>query len=360
VEPGFAYLRLERFSRNAGEEVRLAIRDLKSRSELTGLVLDVRGNPGGLLDAAVDVAGKFLPRGSLIVSTRGRGAGAEKPYHSTDEPVLPSTPMVVLTDRSSASASEIVAGSLQDLDRAVIVGERTFGKGLVQTIVPLNYGSQLKITTARYYTPSGRSIQEIDYLHRDRDGVFTTVPDSLRRRFLTAHGRPVYEYGGITPDSVVEDTDPGPMVRELQRRSLFFTFINRAVGRGGRDSTLTMTDSLVQAFRRFLEEEKFAYTEQGEDHLSALRESSKEAHFDAGVVAEIDRLASALEREKVRGFDRYRDHIEDALRVEMMARVRGVPGRIEASFRSDPQLRTALGLLKNTRLYSLKIAASGG
>jgi carboxyl-terminal processing protease len=159
VVDGIGYIRLDRFSRRAGDEVRQAIREMKLSGNLNGMILDLRGNPGGLLDAAVDVASKFVARGSLIVSTRGRRAEAERKYASTEEPILPSVPLVVLTDRNSASASEIVAGSLQDLDRALIVGTRSFGKGLVQTIVPLNYGAQLKITTARYYIPSGRSIQ---------------------------------------------------------------------------------------------------------------------------------------------------------------------------------------------------------
>ena len=185
---GIGYVRLERFSRRAGDELRQAIKELKLNGEVRGFVLDLRGNPGGLLDAAVEVVSKFVPRGSMVVSTRGRRPESDKKYASTEEPLLPSVPLVVLTDRNSASASEIVAGSLQDMDRALIVGTRSFGKGLVQTIVPLNYGAQLKITTARYYIPSGRSIQEIDYMHRDRNGVFAVTPDSLRREFKTVHG----------------------------------------------------------------------------------------------------------------------------------------------------------------------------
>ena len=229
VDQGIGYVRLERFSRRASEEVRQAIKDLKLKGNLKGLVLDLRGNPGGLLDAAVEVAGKFLPRGSMIVSTKGRSQETDKKYYSTEEPILPTAPVIVLTDRGSASASEIVSGALQDLDRAVVVGTRTFGKGLVQTILPLDYGAQLKITTARYYTPSGRCIQEIDYMHKDKNGVFAVTPDSLRKEFHTAHGRKVFEHGGVTPDSVVKEVDEGPMVKELQRRSLFFKFVNKYV-----------------------------------------------------------------------------------------------------------------------------------
>jgi carboxyl-terminal processing protease len=231
VGDGIGYIRLERFSRKAGEEVRQAIKELKIKGNLKAVVLDVRGNPGGLLDAAVDVVSKFVPRGTVVVSTKGRREEADRTYASTEDPLLPTTPLVVLTDRGSASASEIVTGSLQDMDRALIVGTRTFGKGLVQTILPLNYGAQLKVTTARYYIPSGRSIQEIDYQHRDRGGVFATMPDSLRHVFSTAHGRKVFEHGGIAPDSLVEDEDEGPMVRDLLRKSFFFRFANHSFRR---------------------------------------------------------------------------------------------------------------------------------
>ncbi|MDH4070475.1 MAG: S41 family peptidase, partial [Ignavibacteria bacterium] len=197
------YVRLERFSRNAGEEVRQAIKDLRDEGELRGLVLDLRGNPGGLLEAAVEVVSKFVPRGSEIVSTRGRRPESAKTYQSSEEPLASDIPLVVLTDRESASASEIVSGAIQDLDRGLIVGDRTFGKGLVQTIIPLNYGAQLKVTTARYYIPSGRSIQEIDYENRTADGVFAPYADSARHEFRTVGGRVVYEHGGIAPDSVV-------------------------------------------------------------------------------------------------------------------------------------------------------------
>ncbi len=356
MDGGIGYLRLERFSRNAGEEVRQALKDLKLQGDLKGLVLDVRGNPGGLLDAAVDVASKFLPRGSLIVTTRGRRLEAEKRYLSTEEPVVPSVPMAVLTDRTSASASEIVAGSLQDLDRAVVVGTRTFGKGLVQTIVPLNFGSQLKITTARYYTPSGRSIQEIDYLHREKSGVFSVMPDSLKRRFNTRGGRPVYEAGGITPDTVVQDQDVGPLVRELQRRALFFKFANTYVSTHREKPITGATDEILQEFRRFLDSQKFDYQEGTETKLQDLRKMAEQLHYSSLVLADLDSVASALHKEKARAFERYRNHIASALTVELAARQKGDQGRIAESLKDDPQLKAAVDMVKNARLYKGKLA----
>jgi carboxyl-terminal processing protease len=355
LEDGVGYIRLERFSRRAGDEVRQSIKEMKLNGDLKGVVLDLRGNPGGLLDAAVDVVGKFVPRGSMIVSTRGRRPDAEKKYFSSEEPVAPSVPLVVLTDRNSASASEIVAGSLQDLDRALIVGARTFGKGLVQTILPLNYGAQLKITTARYYIPSGRSIQEIDYIHRDKNGVFGITPDSLRKEYKTARGRKVFELGGIAPDSTVEPADPGPMVRELHRKSMFFRFANRYVADHKADSSGAVTDDVLAAFRTFLEKEKFDFQEETEKKVGDLRQSAEKSHYSNEVIADLDRLATALVKEKTRGFDRYADHIRNELTIEMGARLRNDRGRIEASFKSDTQLRTALGLLQNQKQFRRRL-----
>jgi len=356
VGDGIGYIRLERFSRKAGEEVRQAIKELKIQGELKGLVLDLRGNPGGLLDAAVDVVSKFVPRGSTIVTTKGRKAEADKTYQSSEEPLLPATPLVLLTDRGSASASEIVAGSLQDLDRALIVGTRTFGKGLVQTILPLDFGAQLKITTARYYIPSGRSIQEIDYQHKDKNGVFVTVPDSLKREFHTLHGRKVFEYGGIAPDSVAREEDEGPMVRELQRKALLFKFANAYVAAHKGTDVDSADGTILKEFRAFLEKEKFDYQEEMEGKIGDLRQVAERSHYGHDVVETLDRLELSLQKEKLRGFDRYSDHIANELTIELRARLHGDRGRIEASLRGDRQLHVAEGLLKDPRMFEKKLS----
>jgi carboxyl-terminal processing protease len=355
VVDGIGYIRLDRFSRRAGDEVRQAIREMKLSGNLNGMILDLRGNPGGLLDAAVDVASKFVARGSLIVSTRGRRAEAERKYASTEEPILPSVPLVVLTDRNSASASEIVAGSLQDLDRALIVGTRSFGKGLVQTIVPLNYGAQLKITTARYYIPSGRSIQEIDYMHRDRNGVFVVTPDSLKREFTTAHGRKVLELGGIAPDSVVELDDPGPMVLELHRKSHFFKFANHYVSEHKNDSLLIVTPDMLSAFKSYLEKEKFDFQEDSEKRVKELRQIAERLRYGNEVLTELNTLSGILDREKARGFERYGDYIRQELHVELMAHVKNERGRIEASLKFDKQVQTAVALLKDQKQFARRM-----
>lgn len=352
---GIGYIRLERFSNTAGDEVRQAIQEMKLKGDAKGLVLDLRGNPGGLLKSAVEVVSKFVPRGSPIVTTRGRRTGTEKPFAALEEPVLPATPLVVLTDRNSASASEIVSGALQDLDRALIVGTRTFGKGLVQDVEQLPYGAQLKFTTARYYIPSGRSIQEIDYMHKDRNGVFATVPDSLKRMFKTANGRKVYEYGGITPDSTVKEEEFGPMVRELYRKSMFFKFANKHMGENRNEVFTGITDDHITAFRKFLDDQKFDYQEEADSKLKEIGEIAERSHYSKQVLADIDLLATALEKEKVRGFDRYKDHIVRELNIEFMARAKGDRGRIAASLKGDPQFEAAVGLLKNSAVYTRKI-----
>ncbi len=355
VSPGIGYIKLERFSRRAGEEVRQALKELKVKGELKGLVLDLRGNPGGLLDAAVDVAGKFLPKGSLVVTTRGREAESEKKYFSTDEPVIPSVPMVVLTDRGSASASEIVAGALQDMDRAVILGTRTFGKGLVQTILPLNYGAQLKITTARYYTPSGRCIQEIDYQHRDKNGVFAVTPDSLRKQFKTVKGRVVYERGGIAPDSLVNDTDEGPMVHELIRRALFYKFANQYAAKHPGGGFTRVTSGILSDFHTFLAGQQFDFNEEAETKIKDLHKVAVQDHYGKEVMADLDNMQALITREKQRAFDRYSDHIADELNQELASRYKGEKGRIEASLEDDPQLNAGVGLLKNKTVYQRKL-----
>lgn len=355
VAHGIGYIRLEHFSRKAGEEVRQALKELKVKGDLEGLVLDVRGNPGGLLESAVEVVGKFVPKGSLVVSTRGRTAESEKKYYSSEEPVTPDVPMIVLTDRGSASASEIVAGALQDLDRAVVMGTRTYGKGLVQTILPLSYGAQLKVTTARYYTPSGRCIQEIDYQHHDKSGVFSVMPDSLRKRFATAHGRTVFERGGIAPDSIVTEVDEGPMIAELFRKALFFKFTNHYFSTHKTGEYKGVDEALLQEFRAFLVKEKFDFVDQGEGKVKELRKIAEDAHYSSDVTAELDRVSSLIGREKDGAFDRYRSYLVYELTQELVSRVEGETGRIKVELSDDSQLNSAVGLLKDAAHFKKKL-----
>lgn len=355
VDDGIAYVRLERFSRSAGDELRLAIKDLKLKGTIGGLILDIRDNPGGLLDVAVDVVEKFLPKGSLVVSTRGRKPETEKKYFVTEEPMLPEIPLVILVNRNSASASEIVAGAIQDLDRGIILGTRTFGKGLVQTITPLVYNTQLKITTAKYYTPSGRCIQEIDYTHKGKDGLFAVTPDSLRKQFKTLKGRVEYELGGVQPDTTVTEPEHNTFYDELLRKSMFFKYATRYASSHKDAPPRLNDDSLITNFRRFLDEQHFTYEDEAEVKVKELRDVAEKSKYSTIVMEEIERLNRSLSEGKATNLERNRRDVLTSLNVELASRYKGERGRIEASLPDDVQLTAARGLLKNGKEYTRRL-----
>jgi carboxyl-terminal processing protease len=350
IDSGVGYIKLERFTRTAGDEVRLALKELKIKGNLHGLIFDLRDNPGGLLEAATDIVEKFVPKGSLIVTTRGRKKETEKKYSAEEEPMLPDVPLVVLVNKNSASASEIVAGALQDLDRAVIIGTRSFGKGLVQTVVPLAYGSQLKMTTAKYYTPSGRCIQEIDYMHKDKAGVFAVTPESLRHEFKTKNGRSVYEAGGVTPDSTIAETEQSAMMKELLRRSVFYRFTNKYIS-NHKDSSLVSDEKLLHEFDSFLDSIKFTYQDEGEKKLSELSEIAVTAKYSKSVRDDIEQLKKKLESEKENSVQHNKKEILRSARREIMSRYKGEYGRISASLTDDSQVETAKSFLNNQPAY---------
>ncbi len=356
VGNGIAYVRLERFARGAGDELRLAIKNLRAKDSISCFILDLRDNPGGLLDAAVDVVQKFVPKGSLVVSTRGRKPETERKYFATEEPMLPQTPLIVLVNRNSASASEIVAGAIQDLDRGIILGTRTFGKGLVQTISPLVYNTQLKMTTAKYYTPSGRCIQEIDYLHKNKDGVFAVTPDSLRKEFKTLKGRTVFELGGIHPDSTVDEAETSTLHKELLRKSMYFKFAGNFYSQKTQTPSPFPSDKeLLKSFRDYTEAQKFTYQEEGEAKLSELQEIASKKKYSPAVLQEIEHLKTEITKDKSAGTEYTSAEILQALRSEIMSRYKGETGRIEASLAGDVQLTTAKNLLSNKKEYSRRL-----
>lgn len=352
IQDDVAYVRLDRFSRSAGDELRLAIKELRLKGALRGMILDLRDNPGGLLDAAVDVVEKFVPKGSLVVSTKGRKIETEKKYTASEEPMLPNTPLIVLVNKNSASASEIVAGAIQDLDRGIILGTRSFGKGLVQTVVPLAYNTQLKITTAKYYTPSGRCIQQIDYMHKDKDGIFAVKPDSLKQEFKTLKGRSVFESGGIYPDTVVEEQEQSTIHKELLRKLMYFKFATRyAVQHQELPASFSDDKILLKEFQSFLDEQKFSYQDDGEKKVAELKELAKKMRYGTSTTEEIERLTMLLEDEKKNALEREKKEVLRALRMEIMSRYKGEKGRIAAALTDDVQVTTALRLIQNTTEY---------
>lgn len=347
---GIAYVKLERFARDADAEVRLALQKLKAASPVKGVILDLRDNPGGLLEAAVRVIELFVPQGSMIVSTRGRDAASERIYHSQGAPLLPDVPMVVLVNEFSASASEIVAGAIQDLDRGVIVGRSSFGKGLVQIIKPLPYNTSLKITTARYFTPSGRSIEAIDY--GEHNGNFSQIPDSVRKAFATSLGRQVLDGRGIEPDVNVSQGEPSELEEALDRRAAFFFFANHfASERDVLSTDFEVTDEHLETFEAWLEGQDFRYMTDAERRLDDLAESLVATEYERSL-DELKALRSAVTAEKQADFERHRSRLQERLRFEILARFHGERAQIRASLAHDPQFSVAEQLVKDQTTYS--------
>ncbi|CUS97125.1 S41 family peptidase [Candidatus Chrysopegis kryptomonas] len=352
IEDGIAYVKLERFSRNAGEELRKAIKNLQSKGQINGFILDLRDNPGGLLDAAVDVVEKFIPEGSLVVSTKGRKPDAVRNYYSTEKPLLPDVPLCVIVNNSSASASEIVAGAIQDLDRGIILGTRTFGKGLVQTISYLSYNTFLKMTTAKYYTPSGRCIQEIDYFHKP-DGVFISKPDSEKKVFKTKLGRTVYAEGGITPDTVVESEKRSDFVEALVRNRMFFKFANLF---SAKNQTLSddfkITDQIFSEFKEFVMKNNFVFKDSFEINLEKAIEYAKKQKYSNGFVYDVELTLNRIKNQKIDYFKLYRDEIEKELMREILSRYKYEDEVIAWAIKYDEQVKSAVSILKEKKIYN--------
>ncbi|HVN49513.1 MAG TPA: S41 family peptidase [Bacteroidota bacterium] len=352
VAEGIGYIRLERFSRTADDDLRNALKELQATGHLQGVILDLRDNPGGLLESAVNIVSKFVPDSSLVVSTRGRKSDSERKYFSTEKPMAGNIPLAVLVSRYSASASEIVAGAVQDLDAGVIVGTRTFGKGLVQTISRISENASLKMTTAKYYTPSGRCIQEVDYEHRDEDGDATAIPDSLKHSFTTKHNRIVWDGGGIAPDTAVTDSVHIPYLEALSHKSMFFQYANHyAAEKKTLPDSFKVTDDIIKDFERFLKEKGFEYREEGSEKLKELREIATTARYDRSFFDGVDKLEVMAKKEKELQIQRFRKEVGEVLYSEILGRMKGDKARMESVFPRDKQLQVAINIVKNKKTY---------
>jgi len=354
IEPGLAYLRLERFTRTTGEDVRFALQELKMRGEITSLILDIRDNPGGLLDAAVEVAETFLPKNTLIVSTKGREGTnlPQRDYRTSRDPLIPNIPLVVLANRNSASASEIVAGAIQDDDRGIILGTRTYGKGLVQTILNLPYNAQLKITSAKYYTPSGRCIQEIEY-NEKHGGVFSAAPESLRKEFTTIHNRKVKDLGGITPDTLVEPLEVSSLYKALMQKSFLFKYANAFVS-ANKEMPLELPsdNAMLSDFKRFVADKQFTFEDESETKLKEISDLATKSKMSSTLITKLDEVKDQLTKEKDSSYERSKHDIVRTLKMEIMSRYRGEKGRIEFSLKDDEQVLAAVGILKSKEAYN--------
>jgi carboxyl-terminal processing protease len=347
--PNIGYVQLSRFGQQTGEELRARLMEMNEISSLNGLILDLRNNPGGLLNEAVEVVDKFIEPGVTVVETRGR-LESHNEIFTTDEPALfEEMPVIVLINNGSASASEVVAGALQDLDRAVVLGENSFGKGLVQTIRPLSYNTSLKVTISQYYTPSGRGIQSVDYAGNDNVAGLA-IPDSIRRAFMTKNGRTVYDGRGIEPDIMMESSDASLLELALKQNNMFFFFVNERLANVSPENR-EIPDDLYRQFSRYLIEGGFTFDTPVDSHLDAI--SSNLNLFPRSELAEqsVDELRALLRDYKISQILDSREFIERELRSEWISQTEEGIEKQKLMLRYDDYVIEAIELLNSQSQY---------
>ena len=345
-----AYFKLSGFTKSAGDEVRKAIQELRSQKEIKSIVLDLRGNPGGLLDAAVDVSEKFLKKNSVVVSIKGRSNKKGQVYKAKEEPIAQNIKLAVLVDNGSASASEIVTGAIQDHDRGIVVGTKSYGKGLVQTVVPLSFNTSLKLTTARYYTPSGRCIQKIDY-SKGKD-VFEHSNKNKEAKYFTDNKREVFAGGGITPDSIVTNSSESHFVKVLLAQGMFFRFATNFFNTNTEDKINSKTDDeLFESFMTHLKQQNFKYKSNSEKLLNELEETFEEDGYDSALLTEIEKLKNKFGKVKEKELIKYKKDIIAEIKKELAARTDGRRGRIIESLKHDEQFSVAIDILNDSNTY---------
>jgi carboxyl-terminal processing protease len=344
------YIRLSNFTTNASAEVRSAFLKLRENPDFGQLILDLRSNPGGLMIEAVRTCNLFIDKGELIVSTKGKVKKWDSDYRTTGQALDTEVPIVVLVNRASASAAEIVAGAMQDLDRAVVIGQRTFGKGLVQTTRPLKYNAQLKVTTAKYYIPSGRCIQALDYSNRNEDGSVGAIPDSLVSSYETRNGRIVYDGGGIQPDIEVVPENLSEIALRLYTESIYFDYAN--LFRSLKDSIapaaeFALSDNEYGEFKDFVTSKDFEYETASMKAFNRLVETAKrEKYYDLSE-PEFSNLKSKLSHDNLKDMETFREEIQQILEEEIVGRYYYHSGRIEHQIGNDVQLQEALSVISN-------------
>lgn len=353
VADGIGYIRHSDFTEGCYEEMRAAVERLRREGELKGLVLDYRSNGGGIMQEAVKILSMFVPKGTEVVSTKGRTADSRQAYRTESEPILPDLPLAVLVNGNTASAAEIVAGALQDLDRAVLVGQRSFGKGLVQSTRPLGYNTMLKLTTAKYYIPSGRCIQAVDYSH-SQQGSVRTVPDSLISEFTTRAGRKVYDGGGIMPDLVTEPEYVSRFAVTLYALGFIEDFGDDYMRRHAGDTidvrTFTITDADYADFAEFMKDKKVPYESDTRRALKALKKAAEEDRFEE-LAAKFERVESELKDDTQTNLETYRREVVEAINNDIILRHAYTAGVIEHSLTDDAELQQAVGVLQSPDEY---------
>jgi len=353
IDAATGYIKLDDFTPGASKEVADAVVKLKS-SGAKKLVLDLRDNPGGLLYEAINIVNIFIPKNKEVVSTKGKAAEWNKTYVSLNEPIDTEIPLAVLTSGGSASAAEIVAGALQDYDRAVLIGEKTFGKGLVQTTRQLAYNAQLKVTTAKYYIPSGRCIQALDYTHRQSDGHVNRFADSLKAEFKTAHGRKVYDGGGLDPDVKVEPETFGSAASELLTSGMLFEYASLYCSENTAPASLKgfrLSDAEYNKFVSWVKTQKFQYSDALDKRADDLIAAAKTEKIYSELSANLNDLKSKIAANHENDFTRFKSEISSLLELEIAFHYGLNAGQAEASIDRDPEILAALKTLSDESGY---------
>jgi carboxyl-terminal processing protease len=350
LDGGIAYIILNQFTKDAAKELKEAFLEMKSQNELKGLVIDLRGNGGGLLNEAVDIVNLFVPKNKLVVYTQGKTPEQNRNYYTKLDPEDTEIPLAILVNQSSASASEIVSGSIQDFDRGVIVGQRTFGKGLVQNILPMNYNTQMKVTVSKYYIPSKRCIQEIDYSKKSKNDTITKN-DTLGPQFKTANGRIVYEGHGIQPDVKIEPETVSTITVHLYAQNMIFKYANKFYREHKSipsPEEFEITDEIYDDFVKFVESQDFSYTSESEKDFEVLVETAKiEGYYD-NIKPQLDILENELKNHKDNDLINNRKEISEILKMEIVGRYYFQKGKIISTLKDDVELNRAVEILLNT------------
>ena len=353
VNKNTGYICLTTFTDKSASSIRSAIITLKNKGA-DNMILDLRNNSGGLMNQAIEIVSFFVPKNSKVVSTKGKMKQWNQEYYTTKNPIVPNMPLAVLINRNSASAAEIVSGALQDLDRAVIIGERSYGKGLVQNVRDLAYNTKLKVTTAKYYIPSGRCIQALDYSHRNPDGSVGKVPDSLISEYKTLNGRKVYDGGGITPDIKTKSKEFAKITQEIVLQDFTFDFISKyALKHNHIDgiNEFVVSDEIYQQFKNYLKENKFNYKTNSQLVLEKLIEVAKEEKYYATSKNTIDELKLEMEHSVDRDMNLFRDEITTFLTEQFIQRYYYLEGLLEYRSHHDDEIIKAAEVIANLEEY---------
>lgn len=353
VASDVGYIQLTDFTQGASREVRKALHKLKGKGAKK-VVLDLRGNPGGLLSEAINISNLFIERNREVVSTKGKVKEINQTYRALNRSYDTKIPLVVLTNNRSASASEIVAGVVQDYDRGVLIGQNTFGKGLVQTTRPLAYNAKLKVTTAKYYIPSGRCIQALDYSQHNADGSAKKFPDSLKTAFKTKNGRVVYDGNGLAPDVIIKEKEYSPIVTSLLDKGLLFDYANVYASKKesiASPEKFELTDAEYQAFVSWVKGENYDYTTKVENSLKGLEKVAKDEKYFASIKGELKNLKNRVSHNKEQDLTTFKKDIKYLLEIEIVSRYYLNKGLIKTSFREDAELKAALKLFENMNDY---------